>query len=130
VRLDFDPARPIYLQIVDEIRRAVARGELAPGDRIPSLRELAQHAGVNPNTVQRAFQEMERMRLTETLRGQGTFICGDPDLVARLRAEMARDALGAFLREMFSLGYTADDIRRLLDAALNEQTKRGDAGAE
>jgi GntR family transcriptional regulator len=73
---------------------------------------------------------MERIGLTETLRGQGTFIRGDPELVARLRAEMAEEALGVFLREMLSLGYKADDIRRLVDAALDEQTKRGDPSAE
>lgn len=130
MRLDFDLTKPIYLQIVDEIKRAVARGELGPGDRIPSLRELAQQARVNPNTVQRAFQEMERSGLTETLRGQGTFIRGDPGLVERVRGEMAREALDVFLTEMTALGFTPDQTRQMVEAALaakNEQ--RGDVVA-
>ncbi|MDI6907247.1 MAG: GntR family transcriptional regulator [Thermoanaerobacterales bacterium] len=128
MRLDFDLTKPIYLQIVDEIKRAVARGELAPGDRIPSLRELAQQARVNPNTVQRAFQEMERSGLTETLRGQGTFIRGDPGLVERMRNEMAGEALEAFVKEMSALGFGPDEIRRLVEDALADKTERGDAG--
>lgn len=120
MRLDFDLSIPIYQQIIDEFRRQVARGQLAPGDRIPSQRELAQQARVNPNTVQRAYREMEQMGLTETLRGQGTFIRNDPSLVRQIRVEMAQEALRNFVLEMRSLGFKDDEVMQLTEEALQE----------
>lgn len=110
MRLSFDPERPIYQQIIDEFKRAVARGELKPGDRIPSQRDLALQARVNPNTVQRAYREMEWMGLVETVRGQGTFVSGEPSLLARLRAEMAEEAVRWFVGEMRALGFVPEEI--------------------
>lgn len=126
MRLDFDLSKPIYQQIIDEFRRQVARGQLAPGDRILSQRELAQQARVNPNTVQRAYREMEQMGLTETLRGQGSFIRNDPSLVVQIREEMAREALRNFVVEMRSLGFKDDEVIKLTAQALQET----DAGEE
>lgn len=103
-RLDFESTRPIYLQIIDEVKRAVARGDLEPGDRLPSQRELAELARVNPNTVQRAFREMEVTGLVETLRGQGTFLRNDPGLLGQIRLEMAEVAVRQFVHEMRRLG--------------------------
>lgn len=110
MRIDFDLSRPIYQQIIDEIKRALARGEMAPGDKLPSHRDMAQQSKVNPNTVQHAYREMELEGLVETLRGQGTFIRRDPDLVPRVQDEMASSAVSRFLLEMESLGYSAQDI--------------------
>lgn len=125
MQLDFDPAKPIYLQIVNEIKRAIARGELPPGAKVPSQRELAQQTNVNPNTVQRAYQEMERIQLVETLRGQGTFVRRDPEILERIRGEMAQDALQQFIHEMSALGFGPDEIRSLVNRAL-----RPDAGGD
>jgi len=114
VQLNFDSPKPIYMQMVDEVKRALARGELSPGDKMPSHKERAQMSQVNPNTVQRAYQEMEREGLTETLRGQGTFIKQDPALLQRVRSEMALAAVEQFLEEMRGLGIDADETERLL----------------
>lgn len=108
MKLILDPSRPIYQQIIDEIRRRLARGDLAPGDRIPSQRELAEMVKVNPNTIQRAYREMELSGLVETLRGQGTFIRNDPEMVQRIREEMAGVALAGFVQEMKALGFTLE----------------------
>lgn len=108
MQLILDPSRPIYQQIIDEIRRQVARGELSPGDRIPSQRELAEMVKVNPNTIQRAYREMELSGLVETLRGQGTFVKNDPSLVEKIREEMAAVALAGFVQEMKALGFTLE----------------------
>lgn len=121
MELDFSSSRPIYSQIIHEFSKAVARGELAPGDRIPSQRELAEQAKVNPNTVQRAYREMEQMQLTETLRGQGTFITKDPDLLHKLRSELANQAVRAFLDEMSSLGLKAEDVARIVNENLTSE---------
>lgn len=114
MQLRLDQHSPIYQQIIDEFKRAIARGELGPGDRIPSQRELASMVQVNPNTVQRAYREMEQMRITETLRGQGTFIVNDAGLVASIRREMAGRALVAFVQEMHSLGYGCDEMAEMV----------------
>lgn len=126
LRLDFSSTRPIYLQIVDEVKRAIARGELKPGDRIPSQRELAVQARVNPNTVQRAYREMEYLAMTETVRGEGTFVAKNPSLVRSLRDEMAREALARFLQELRGLGFEAPEIRTLVEEALGAQLDGGD----
>jgi GntR family transcriptional regulator len=69
--MDFDTAQPIYRQIIDDYKKKLIRGELKGGDRIPSQREYADMVKVNPNTVQRAYREMEAMKMVETVRGQG-----------------------------------------------------------
>ena len=114
MELDFTSSRPIYSQIIHQFSKAVARGDLAPGDRVPSQRELAEQAKVNPNTVQRAYREMEQMELVETLRGQGTFITNRPDLLDKLRSELAAQAVKAFLDEMNSLGLKGEDVVRMV----------------
>ncbi len=118
LNLNFDLDQPIYLQIIDEIKRAIVRGELAPGAKIPSQRELAQQIKVNPNTVQKAYQEMERIRLVETLRGQGTFICNEPELLESIRTDMAKEALEIFINNVKSLGFGPEDIREMVESAL------------
>lgn len=120
-RLDFDSPRPIYLQIIDEVKRAVARQELRPGDRVPSQREMAQMLRVNPNTVQRAFREMEAMGLLETVRGEGTFVRSDPGLLRRLRTEMAEAAVRQFVQEVQALGLGEHEAVELVRAAFRGQ---------
>jgi len=110
MQLKLDQHAPIYMQIIDEFKRQIARGDLRPGDRIPSQRELATMVQVNPNTVQRAYREMELMGITETLRGQGTFITSDPVRLAEIRREMAGRALVGFVREMHALGYGCEEM--------------------
>lgn len=118
MRIELDLAKPIYQQIIDEVKRSVARGDLKPGDKLPSHRELAQKAGVNPNTVQRAYREMEQAELVETLRGQGTFIKDNPRLLREIRTDMAHQALAAFIKEMRSLGFRDEEIRELVEDGL------------
>jgi len=114
--LDF--SRPIYQQIVDGLIKAVIRGALKPGDRIPSQRELAGRLAVSPNTVQRAYRDLDTLGLTETMRGQGAFIRDDPALLRRLKAEMARRAASVFLGELRALGYGREEITDLLAGEL------------
>jgi len=120
MQLKLDQHSPIYMQIIDEFKRQIARGELRPGDRIPSQRELAMMIQVNPNTVQRAYREMELMGITETLRGQGTFITRDPARVAEIRREMAGRALVGFVREMHALGYDCEEMVSMVRGTYRE----------
>ncbi|MBB3111077.1 GntR family transcriptional regulator [Paenibacillus phyllosphaerae] len=121
MQLDFNSPKPIYSQMVDEVKKALARGELSPGDKIPSHKEQAQISKVNPNTVQRAYQEMEREGLTETLRGQGTFIRKDPALLVHIRSEMAQAAVRQFIEEMQGLGIEPEETERMLRRHLYQE---------
>lgn len=128
VKLDFDSTHPIYMQIIDEIKRAVARNLLVPGDKLPSQRELAEAARVNPNTVQRAYREMEMMGLVETRRGEGTYTREDEGLLASLRGEMAWAAVDSFIRQVLALGLTEAEIVKLVTTHHREllNGKRGE----
>lgn len=130
MRLDFDLAKPIYMQIVDEVKRCIVRGELGPGEKMLSQREMAQSLKVNPNTVQRAYQEMERLELVETLRGEGTFVKNDVMLVKKLREEMASETLHSFLREMASLGFSESEVVQMVSESLGNGGSREYAGGE
>lgn len=121
MQLEFDPSLPIYQQIIDEFRRAIARGQLAPGDRIMSQRELAQKARVSPNTAKRAYREMEQMGLTETVRGQGSFVRRDPTLIQSLREEMAQGAIRQFIAEMRALGFSDEQVIEMSKKTLEEE---------
>ena len=79
VHLDYRDAKPIYTQIVDNFRAQIASGILQPGDKLPSVRELAQNLSINPNTIQRAYRELEADGYIQTLPGKGCFVCGATD---------------------------------------------------
>ncbi|MDR6552433.1 GntR family transcriptional regulator [Paenibacillus qinlingensis] len=123
MQLNFNSPKPIYLQMVDEVKKALARGELSPGDKIPSHKERAQISQVNPNTVMRAYQEMERVGLTETLRGQGTFIKNDSQMLLSIRSEMAQAAVDQFIEEMRGLGIKPDEMAQMLRNTIHNDRK-------
>jgi GntR family transcriptional regulator len=99
-----DLAKPLYEQVVNQIRNAIARGEVALGTKLASVRELAQQLRVNPNTVMRAYQELERDSLIETRRGQGTYITTSDETVAEIKRGLAKEAVENFVSCMMELG--------------------------
>jgi GntR family transcriptional regulator len=109
VRLIPGDPRPIYLQIMDEIRRAIVVGTLTADDPLPSLRQLASDLRVNPNTVQFAYRELEREGAVYMKRGQGTFVSNSstPQLE---RSRLLRDVAARALRDAFRHGLTADEL--------------------
>lgn len=131
IRLDFDEDMPIYRQIMMEIERAIARGELAPGERLPSQREMAVLSGTNPNTVQRAYREMELEGVIETRRGRGTFVREDSEAILRIRRQLAPEAVDAFIAKMKSLGLTGQMIRQIVaDRLEGEDPDSGKEGRD
>ena len=76
VHLDYRDAKPIYTQIVENFRAQIASGILQPGEKLPSVRELAQNLSINPNTIQRAYRELEMGGYIQTVPGKGCFVCG------------------------------------------------------
>lgn len=121
LKIEIDKSKSIYTQIIDGIKKSIIRGELEPGSQIPSQRDFAALVQVNPNTVQRAYREMERMGLVETLRGQGTFVCKREGLLEELKSEMAQNILCSFITEMRSLGYIDRDIIELIRRNLEKK---------
>lgn len=113
---EFDPHRPIYLQIVEEIKRRTARGQYPPGGQLPSVRELSQSMGVNPNTLSRAYMELERDGFITTRRGQGSFVTEESRRVDRERQRLAAAARDRFVAEIRSLGLDAGQVNELLTA--------------
>ncbi|WDL99368.1 GntR family transcriptional regulator [Alicyclobacillus sp. ALC3] len=108
-----DSSRPLYEQFEDIVRSSLARGELQPGQRLPPVREFAAHFRVNPNTVMRAYQSLERQGFIATFRGQGTFAVDDPAIIEESRRALARQALGQLERVAQSLGITVDELLKL-----------------
>lgn len=121
--MDFDTAQPIYRQIMDDYKKKLIRGELKGGDRIPSQREYADLVKVNPNTVQRAYREMEAMKMVETVRGQGTFISVDDAMLAQIKEDMALAILSNFVDGMKSLGFADHDLVGLLGDYLTKEAE-------
>ncbi|BFH60052.1 GntR family transcriptional regulator [Paenibacillus azoreducens] len=112
LHFQIDFSQPLYEQILEQARSAIAKGEIALGDKMPSVRELAQELRINPNTVMRAYQELERDGLTEKRRGQGTYVTSSPERVASFRTALAAKYIDSFMEQMESLGLTWDDIEK------------------
>ena len=123
MRFEIDERQPIYRQIVEALIRQIARGDWPPGGKLPSIREVAEAARVNPNTVARAFQELERTGLAETRRGEGTFVTTDPEVIKDYREKTAREIWADFLGKIRELGLTNEEIQRLM-AELKEENER------
>jgi DNA-binding transcriptional regulator YhcF (GntR family) len=111
----FDENKPIYIQITDLIKKQMISHEILPGEKLPSVRDMSKQLEVNPNTVQRAYLEMEREMLVYTKRGQGTFIVDEPKVVRKLRQEMVQDKVSAFIREMKEFGFSQDELIKIID---------------
>ena len=101
---------PIYVQIMNRVREAIAAGELKPGDKIASVRDLAADFEVNPNTMQRALTELEREGLLLSERTQGRYVTADEKAIEELRQGIAAAAAETFIQEMTALGFTAEEM--------------------
>lgn len=108
--LDFSRDKPIYSQLVDRICGDILKGKLLLGDRLPSVREYAVETGVNVNTVQRVYKELEAMNITETKRGQGTFITTSETRITSLREEMKNQLAQNFLTSIEALGFSKEEM--------------------
>lgn len=101
---------PIYMQIMQKVREAIASGELAPGARVASVRELAGAFAVNPNTMQRALNELEREGLLISERTSGRFVTKDSAQIDAMRRQLAEEAAARFRREMQTLGFSEAEM--------------------
>ncbi|MBB6023473.1 GntR family transcriptional regulator [Paenibacillus sp. JGP012] len=118
--IEFDNNLPIYLQIMQYIKRQIVTGTLKAGDKIPSVRELAAELQINPNTIQRTFQELEREEVVETKRGLGRYVTSEEWKIMQIKKEMAGELLERFLTGMQELGIKEQDIVSIVTDALAE----------
>lgn len=117
---NLDNTKPIYLQLMDRIQLDIISGIYKPGERLPSVRDLALKASVNPNTMQKALSELERSGILYSQRTSGRFITEDTELLKATKASLAREHVRSFLENMEHLGFTKEDISELLNTIIKE----------
>lgn len=120
-KLDSD--RPIYAQLIEKLQIQIVSGKYPSGSKLPSVRELAAEAGVNPNTMQKAFSELERDGLILTRRTSGRFVTEDAALIQQIRHTLAREQLTCFFQTMKQLGYEEKEILSFISAEYEEEYK-------
>ena len=106
--------RPVYVQLIEQLELALVAGEFPPGSRIPPVRELAADAGVNPNTMQRALQDLESRGLLQAQRTAGRTVTANDTVLQALRRKRAATLARDFLQQMHALGMTAAEVETLL----------------
>lgn len=119
---DLDNNRPIYLQLMERIQQDIITGVYRPGEKLPSVRDLALDAAVNPNTMQKALSELERSGLVYAQRTSGRFITDNADLLRQLKKKMASAYVTDFLEKMTQLGFSTEEISDLIQSMNKEET--------
>ena len=112
--MEFKSNLPIYLQVIDDIKKKIITGALPLGTKLPSSRELAIQYDINPNTAARVYNEMESLGLSYTKRGIGTFVTEDPQVIDRLKQEQLMQILTVLDEQLTGMGFSQDEILELL----------------
>ena len=112
----FKEGVPIYQQIVETLRTRIANGTYPPGSQMPTVRDLALEAGVNPNTMQRALSELERTGLVHSERTSGRFVTENRESLHELRSSLAEEYIREMFRSLAALGLSREEIRDLVQA--------------
>lgn len=118
--------RPIFIQIIEKIQTDIISGLYKPGDKLPSVRELAQEAAVNPNTMQKALSELERTGLVYSQRTSGRFITEDITMIDNLKSELAKEIVAQFLENMQKLGFQKEEVISLLEETSKTEGEQDD----
>lgn len=113
--INLDPTRPIYLQIMEEIKKRAARETYKPGDQLPSVRDMAKEMEVNPNTIARVYRELESEGFIVTRRGRGSFITGDSERIVEERSRLGSIATQRFINDINELELNKKQIKDLLN---------------
>ena len=111
---EFNNKEPIYLQIVELVKKNIATGDLVPGEKLPSVREMSKDLGVNPNTLQRSYGELERLGITYTRRGIESFISEGDNSMNNLKIDMGKELAKKFIQDMESIGIEKEEAIKIL----------------
>ncbi len=114
MKIEFNEREPIYIQIINHIKMQIASSDIKGGDKLPSVREFSVEIKVNPNTIQRAYSEIEREGLAYTKRGMGKFVTEDESIIKKLKVHMGKNVLEKFISEMNHLGFTRNEIIQMV----------------
>nr|WP_325229784.1 GntR family transcriptional regulator [uncultured Oscillibacter sp.] len=117
----FSNDAPIYTQLIQQVKVGIVTGAFPPGERLPSVRDLATEAGVNPNTMQRALAELERDGLVYSQRTAGRFVTEDNTMINTAKRSLAERHVKTFLEAMLRLGFRKDEIIDLISKELGEE---------
>ena len=120
ITVDMRDRKPIYEQLIDNIRTLAVQGHLKPDEHLPSVRQLAAELAINPNTIQKAYAELERQNVIYSLPGRGNFISPDIGSVAKQERQRQLTALGMLFRQAQNAGVEKSEIQTLLDAVYHE----------
>ncbi len=125
IKIDPDGAEPIYLQIVHSINHLVATGQLKPGEQLPTVRELAASLRLNPNTVARAYDQLDKDRVISTQQGRGTYVRERPDQdhLTLVREEQLRAIVNSAVGRALSMGYSVQEISDAFSAVIEHWTR-------
>ena len=115
---NLDDSRPIYLQLMERIQHDIISGVYQPGDKLPSVRDLALDAAVNPNTMQKALSELERSGLVYSHRTSGRFITDDSSLLKKIKTDLALEFISCFLGQMRHLGLDDSETLEMIKQSL------------
>ena len=122
-KIDINLDVPIYQQLVDEIRTGVKKGDLKPGEKLPTVQELAGALSIAKGTIKRAYDELEHLGVLEKVQGRGTFICYQPEN-SESRKDQAMAAIDFVLEQLEDMGFSQTEIGIFLDLKRRERTNR------
>lgn len=125
MRWFFSNDAPIYTQLIEQIKVGIVTGAFPKGERLPSVRDLATEAGVNPNTMQRAMTELERDGLVYSQRTAGRFVTEDETMIQQAKRALAERHIETFLKAMSALGFQREEMIALLRQETGEETSHG-----
>lgn len=117
---NFSDDRPIYIQLMEKIQLKIICGAYKPGEKLPSVRDIASEASVNPNTMQKALTELEKTGLVFSRRTSGRFITEDSNMINDMKNNLAKEQINTFLKNMEKIGYTKEETSKLIDTIIKE----------
>lgn len=120
---DINSEKPVYIQLIEQIQAAIISGYFKPSDKLPSVRELAAEASVNPNTMQKALSELEGRGLVYSERTSGRYITSDLSLIKELKGQSARALILDFLERMKQLGFEQEEVLSIITETIKEMGK-------
>lgn len=123
MKWEINSERPVYIQLIEQIQAAIISGYFKPSDKLPSVRDLAAEASVNPNTMQRALSELEGSGLIYSNRTSGRYITSDLSLIKKLKGQSAKNLIIDFLEKMKQLGFDEEEVLSIITETIKELGK-------
>lgn len=121
MKWEINSERPVYIQLIEQIQAGIISGYFKPGDKLPSVRDLAAEATVNPNTMQKALVELERTGLINTNRTSGRLITSDAAMIKKLKEMSARELVQDFVARMKQLGFEPEETIQIVTDVINNK---------